>query len=439
MPGAEDTLQSSYIFVILLHAVIMGLTGIQRTMQYKIMDHINYILNLVHTANDSKSLKGKRIFYSSKTDYDGPACLPNPAMTWVKRQVGGGGKATDRMASEDEHSCLSPLPAPRTLCSTSHKGVAREMNSLVKVRDSSGHDATNVGDEDKGDAEDYGKLFLLDDEQAPSTHKCKAKSQQSLHPTNRVASLLNNSMQLPNPNIVKMSSQTRLVMKKRIQACGNAAELFVSDDEPTHKCKEKPQGSSRSTKQLASSLEMDRTRLSGPKVMKTLSQTRPVIKKPRLCFISPLSSKLSSKEELESQPPGDQLNVTLPMVSVKHQQSSGELHIEQCLQTVPSPSQEDQLLSPSHESCHNGLPNLPSHEAPCNEVVMQTEWTVSHLKEDEQLPSGSYQEPWLEAAQLEVPPPHILGGQPIAGHPLHEPAGNQVTGAPHQEPPCGLL
>ncbi|KAI6027691.1 hypothetical protein BKA83DRAFT_4625725 [Pisolithus microcarpus] len=186
---------------------------------------------------------------------------------------------------------------------------------------------------------------------------------------------------------------------------------------------------------------MDTTQPSRPKVVKTLSWTQPEIKKPRLHFISPLSSKLSSEEELESQPPGDQLNVTSPRVSVDHQQSLGELCIEQLgLQAALSPPQEDHLPGmPSHEPCHNGLPNLPLHEVPGNEV-MQTEQTVSCLQEDEQLSSRSYPEaPQLEAAQLWVPPPHILGGQPIAGHPSHEPAGNQVPGAPHQEPHHSLL
>ncbi|KAI6037305.1 hypothetical protein PISMIDRAFT_12927 [Pisolithus microcarpus 441] len=463
---------------------------------------------------DSKSSKGKRIFYNGKTDYDGPVCLPNPAMTRIKRQVGGGGKATDRTAEEDECSSLSPSPAPRTLHSMLHKGVVREMNSLVKgvpksmygckrvevviptmarkvgkrppsvitIGDSSGPDATNVRDEDKGDTGDYGELFLSDDEWAASTHKHKAKSQQSLHPTKRVASLLNmNTAQLSNPNIVKVSSQTRSAMKKRIQvvsplisdspseerlprtitsrnpsrpdkanvmdrhkACGNATDLFVSDDEQvpsTHKCKEKPQRSSRPMKQPVLSLEVDTTRLSGPKVVKTSSWMRPEIKKPRLRFISPLSSKLSSEEELESRPPGDHLNVTSPRVLVDHQQSSGELHIEQLgLQAALSLPQEDHLPGmPSHEPCHNGLPNLPLCEVPGDEV-MQTEQTVSRLQEDKQLSSGSHPEaPRLEAAQSQVPPPHILGGQPIAGHPSHEPAGNQVPGAPHQEPHRGLL
>ncbi|KAI5985807.1 hypothetical protein EDC04DRAFT_2913639 [Pisolithus marmoratus] len=108
---------------------------------------------------------------------------------------------------------------------------------------------------------------------------------------------------------------------------------------------------------------MDTAQPSSPKVVKGSPQTRPAIKKPRLQSISPLSSELSSEEEVETHPSGDQLNVTSPRVSVEHQQSSGELHVEQPmgLQATLSPPQGDQLSSmPFRGSCHDQHPNLPS-------------------------------------------------------------------------------
>ncbi|KAI6016964.1 hypothetical protein BKA83DRAFT_4128644 [Pisolithus microcarpus] len=167
----------------------------------------------VPPLHDSKSSRVKRIFYNGKTDYDGPVCLPNPAKTQIRRQVGGR-KTTNRIVEDDGHLSLSPSPIPRTLCSMKHKAAVRERDSsgkgapksmyshkkvevvvtmmakklgkqppsIIMIRDSSKPGETNIGvGEDASD--DYAQLFLSDDEQGPSTHKCKADSQQSLHPT----------------------------------------------------------------------------------------------------------------------------------------------------------------------------------------------------------------------------------------------------------------
>ncbi|KAI6016714.1 hypothetical protein EDC04DRAFT_2608352 [Pisolithus marmoratus] len=270
-------------------------------------------------------------------------------------------------------------------------------------------------------------------EPASSTHKQKAKSPQSLHPTKRKASLQirlamkkrkrlqivlllssdsSSEERLPRTITARNSSRPDEVnVVDRHKVCGNATELFVSDDEQapsTHKCEKKPQGSSRPMKQLASLLEMDSAQPSSPKVMKGSPQTRPAIKKPRLRSISPLSSELSSEEEVETHPSGDQLNVTSPRVSVEHQQSSGELCVEQYPVTT-------NIQTSLHESLH----------------AMKS---LSRVQENQRLPSGPYQEPPRLEAPLQVTPPHILGGKPIAGDPSHEPTRNQLPVAPHQKP-----
>ncbi|KAI6017670.1 hypothetical protein BKA83DRAFT_14986 [Pisolithus microcarpus] len=343
--------------------------------------------------HDSKSSKAKRIFYNGKTDYDGPARLPNPAMTRIKRQVGGG-KSTNRTPEDDEHSSLSPSPAPRTLRSTLHKGAVEDWHSSVKgapksrndhkkvevvitttankvgkwppsiitVGDSSEPGETSIGLEDKEVPNDYGELFLSEDEQAPSTRKRKLKSQQSLRPGKRVATSLNTkSMQLSEPKVMKALSRTKSAPKKRLR--------IISPFDSDSSSEERPPGTittrDSSAKQLATPLEIDTTQPSSSKAVKDLSQSRPALKKTKLRFISPLSS-----EELETHALGDELNATSSRACTEHQQPSEELYTKQPagLQVALSPPKENQLANPpSHASNPDELPNLPSEEPPHDE------------------------------------------------------------------------
>ncbi|KAI6011168.1 hypothetical protein EDC04DRAFT_2609982 [Pisolithus marmoratus] len=323
--------------------------------------------------------------------------------------------------------------------------VGKRPPSVITVGDSSGPDETNVADKDKGDSGDPSDLFFSDDELASSTHKQKAKSPQSSHPTKRKASLqirlamkkrkrlqivlllssdLSSEERLPRTITARNSSRPDEVnVVDRHKVCGNATELFVSDDEQapsTHKCKKKLQGSSHPMKQPASLLEMDTAQPSSPKVVKGSPQMRPVIKKPRLRSISPLSSELSSKEEVETHPSGDQLNVTSPRVSVEHQQSSGELHVKQ----YP-------VMTNIQTSLHKSL----------HAVKKINDYQVGHTRSPlglkvrhQKIQIHSPHNRLPLAAPSQVTPPHILGGQPIAGDPSHKPTGNQLPVAPHPEP-----
>ncbi|KAI5985344.1 hypothetical protein EDD15DRAFT_2374203 [Pisolithus albus] len=380
--------------------------------------------------HDLKSSKAKRVFYNGKTDYDGPARLPNPAMTRIKRQVGGG-KSTNRTPEDDEHSSLSPSPAPRTLRSTLHKGAVEERHSsakgapkstndhkkvevvitttankvgkrppsIISVGDSSEPGEKNIGLEDKEVPNDYSELFLSEDEEAPSTCKRKLKSQQSLHPRKRVETSLNKkSTQLSEPKVMKALSQTRPAPKKRLRI----VSPFDSDSSSEERLPGIITTGNSCAKQLATPLETDTTQPSSPKVVKDSSQSRPALKKTRLRFISPLSS-----EELETHTLGDELNAASSRVHTEHQQPSEELYAKQSrLQVALSPPKENQLANPpSHDSNPDEPPNLPSEE-PLHDEATQSS---SRIQEDQQ-----------------------------GGIVPQEPGSDRLPGARNQEPPVSI-
>ena len=90
-------------------------------------------------AHDLKLTKARRLFYNGKSDYRGPDHLPNTAMTWIKKQVGGrkAAKGMGDDGNEDAVLSLSPSPTPMTLCSTLHTGAKRSVESTFQEQDSS--------------------------------------------------------------------------------------------------------------------------------------------------------------------------------------------------------------------------------------------------------------------------------------------------------------
>ena len=220
--------------------------------------------------HDSASSKAKRIFYNGKVDYEGPVHLVNPAMTRIKRQIGGG-KATNKMmaqdSDDDDLSSLSPSPAPAAQCSKSQKAMSKSVDNIVKgrdpslpkgipkvmrgrkkvevvlttaarntskrapsvivVRDSSASEGTNVSSELMV-VDDSAEPFVCEDKQDPPIHKRKAKSQQSSRPAKRVVSSLD-TMQPSNLKAVKPSLQARSVKKKRLRVI--SPPNFESSDE----------------------------------------------------------------------------------------------------------------------------------------------------------------------------------------------------------------
>ena len=113
------------------------------------MDLLASKIPVIHGApplSDSDSLRGKRIFFNGKVDYEGPACLPNTAKTQIRKQVGGRKPPALRTHPGSNIEDLfylspSPSPAPMQLHSTKQKGVkgpiadiAEETDSLPPVR-----------------------------------------------------------------------------------------------------------------------------------------------------------------------------------------------------------------------------------------------------------------------------------------------------------------
>ena len=150
-----------------------------------------------------------RLFSNGRTDYQGPAHLPNLAATRIKKQVGGG-KVTkviawDSNSKDDEPLSMSPSPAPLKLCSMTHKGntveplhahkrvevivpmvTCKRLPSIILLN-SSGSEESNVEENARDVSGDTGKPFVLDDEQALPACKHKAKSQHYSHMAKRVA------------------------------------------------------------------------------------------------------------------------------------------------------------------------------------------------------------------------------------------------------------
>ena len=89
--------------------------------------------------SDSDSLRGKRVFFNGKVDYEGPAHLPNTAKTRIRKQVGG----RKPLASKTHHGSdikdlfdLSPSPAPMQLRSMKQKGVKGSVANVAEETDS---------------------------------------------------------------------------------------------------------------------------------------------------------------------------------------------------------------------------------------------------------------------------------------------------------------
>ncbi|KAI6103436.1 hypothetical protein F5141DRAFT_1065251 [Pisolithus sp. B1] len=319
--------------------------------------------------HDSRSSRAKRIFYNGKTDYDGPAHLPNPAKTKIKRQVGGR-KTTNRTAEDDGHLSSSPSPIPRMLHSTMHKAavgerdssgkgapksmyghrkveavvtmmakkLGKQLPSIITIGDSSEPGETNIGvGEDASD--NYAQLFLSDDEQGPST--CEHK-------------------------VTKVPSQARTAPKKRLRIIS----LFNSDSSSEERLLGAITARDSSMKQLASSLESDTIQLPSPKVMNASPQTRLVTKKNKLWFISPLSSELSSEKELGSDPPRDEPNATSSKASIDHQQPSVEIHIKQSHSVTAPGKSLCAMKRHNSNSPHVGSKRISSPAEPRVSIVL---------------------------------------------------------------------
>ncbi|KIM50512.1 hypothetical protein SCLCIDRAFT_34211 [Scleroderma citrinum Foug A] len=92
-----------------------------KSMLNKKMDLLGSKIPIIHGApplSDSDSLRGKRVFFNGKVDYEGPACLPNTAKTQIRKQVGGGKPPTlktDPSSDIENLFDMSPSPAPMQL------------------------------------------------------------------------------------------------------------------------------------------------------------------------------------------------------------------------------------------------------------------------------------------------------------------------------------
>jgi len=97
---------------------------------------------VIHGApplSDSNSLRGKRVFFNGKVDYEGPARLPNAAKTRIRKQVGGGkppASKTDPGSDIEDIFDLSPSPAPKHLRSTKQKGAKGSVTNVEEEKDS---------------------------------------------------------------------------------------------------------------------------------------------------------------------------------------------------------------------------------------------------------------------------------------------------------------
>ena len=211
---------------------------------------------------DSKSLKAKRVFYDSKIDHEGAVWLPNTAIMRIKQTSGG--RAPVRKIVEDSDDkglwSLSPSPAPMKLRSMVQKGVEdrdalsqraskstlshKKVEvvvatttgklqvrgpSVITVRDtSSGSDyipeGAHVADND-GDtvgSSTSSDILIVEDEQATSTRKRKAKSQQSSHATKKVA------MTLPDMNTKQRRTSKGVKSSSRKQSTKNTRHRIIS-------------------------------------------------------------------------------------------------------------------------------------------------------------------------------------------------------------------
>ena len=163
---------------------------------------------------DSDSLRGKRVFFNSKVDYEGPAWLPNTAKAWIRKHIGGRKPPTLKMDLDSDIEDLfdmSPSPAPMWLRSTKQKGVRAFVADVAKGTDlpppvrlpkatlrwkrveviitkkggnaaTGGSSVITIQDSSNSNA---GKIICdssdanLLEEQAPRTYKCKADCQDS--------------------------------------------------------------------------------------------------------------------------------------------------------------------------------------------------------------------------------------------------------------------
>ena len=225
-------------------------------------------------AHDSKLTKARRLFYNGKSDYKGPDCLPNTAMTRIKKQVGGGkaAKGMGNDGNEDAVLSLSPLPTSMTLRSTLHMGVKRSAESTFQERDSS-----------------------------PPQVAPKAR-----HGCRKLEVVLPTKPRKRMPSVITLSGSE--------EGSGDPAELFVSDDEEdpsTRKCKAKSQQSSHATKRVALSPDGDTTHRTAPGVIKASAQVKSVMEKTRFRIPSPLDSQ-SSGEEPEGHSPEGHRRTAIP-------------------------------------------------------------------------------------------------------------------------------
>ena len=260
-------------------------------------------------SSEAKLTKAMRIFYNGRTNYEGPACLLNPAATRIKKQIGDG-KVTKPMAlysdDEDDRSLsLSPSPVPMKLRSAPHRGRKELMDQAAMERDSS------------------------------------VRPLNPRHGHKKVAVVVTKKL----PSVITINSsgsEEGNVGDKGKEVSVDTTPLIVMDDEevrPTHKRKAKSQQSTRAIKRVALSPDSNTTRRSGPKAMKASTKTT---KRTRFRIESPLDSE-SGEESLKGHSSqrtatpmpiqnvraNTPINVPSSRVSIRPQQASKELHPEQ--------------------------------------------------------------------------------------------------------------
>ena len=276
-------------------------------------------------ACNSKFTKAKRLFYDGSHDYKGPDRLPNLAKTRIKKrkQVGGGKGAKGMSGNKDEVLSLSPSPTPVSPHTTLPAGAKRSAESTFQERDevlSLSPSPTpiilrtaTVHTDAKRSAEstfqEREEVLSLSPSPTPTTIRATKSHTGAKRSTETLRAAPKAGHGHRRPEIVlptKPCRRTPAVITLRDtseseEGPGDSAALFVSDDKEdpsTRKRKRKGQQSSRATKRVALSPDGDTIHRTAPGVVKAQAQAKPVMKKARVRFPSPLDSQ-SFGEELE--------------------------------------------------------------------------------------------------------------------------------------------
>jgi len=149
-------------------------------------------------------------------------------------------ESEDNIVQERDPSLQKGVPKPtcghkrvEVVLATTARKACKRAPSVIVVRGSSGSEEMNIGGKHKV-LDHSDKPFVSEDEQDSSIRKRKAKSQESLHPMKRVASLLDtNTMQPSNLKAVKPLLRARSV-KKITRPWIISLPNSESSDEETH-------------------------------------------------------------------------------------------------------------------------------------------------------------------------------------------------------------